>query len=88
MSNSNKERNASKSLLKFHQENPDFASENVTKQWQIPGFKESRSGKNHYFSKPIVIFGVKYPLDYSNNCYNSYYLSIAILFLKRNNRER
>ena len=60
MSDANKKNNVVRHLSKFHQENPEFASENVTKQWQIPGFKESRSGKNHPMSKPVVIFGVQY----------------------------
>ena len=60
MSISCKQRKSHKSLIKFHKENPNFAHINVTRQWNIPGFKESRSGKNHPMSKPVVIFGVKY----------------------------
>ena len=60
MSSSNKRLKIYKSLIRFHKENPDFAHKNVLKQWQDPKFRESRSGKNHPMSKPIVIFGVKY----------------------------
>jgi len=55
-----KQRKSHKSLTKFHKENPNFARQNVIKQWEIPGFKESRSGKNHPMSKAVVVFGIKY----------------------------
>tara|TARA_Y100000593_G_scaffold37917_1_gene73549 strand:- start:251 stop:952 length:702 start_codon:yes stop_codon:yes gene_type:complete len=60
MSDSNKARKAHKSLIKFHKENPDFARNNVIRQWELPGFRESRSGENHPMSKPLVLFGIKY----------------------------
>ena len=60
MSNSCKARISHKSLTKFHKENPNFAHENLLKLWENSEYKESRSGKNHPMSKPVVLFGIEY----------------------------
>tara|TARA_R110002020_G_scaffold307293_1_gene523139 strand:- start:83 stop:868 length:786 start_codon:yes stop_codon:yes gene_type:complete len=56
----NKEQNLVKHLSKFHKENPDFARENAFTQWKDPKFRKARTGKNHWASKAVVIFGIEY----------------------------